>query len=100
MEGRPAWFAPVFIIRHDGSWFGISVYTDRTQAMSSATPPKCGHNSLMSIPHSPYFLNWKGDFISSPVRRSVLMVPPGSGWPSYLASAGLGSKLSIEEQPP
>jgi hypothetical protein len=42
----------------------------------------------------------KGDFISSPVRRSVLMSPPGRGWPSYFSKAGLGSKLSIVEQPP
>ena len=42
------------------------------------------------MPHWPYFLNAKGDFISSPVRRSVLISPPGSGWPSYFASGGLG----------
>src|SRR5260370_27663784 len=35
-----------------------------------------------------------------PVLRSVAMESPGIGWPSYLSSMGLGSKLSTDEQPP
>ena len=52
------------------------------------------------MPLWPYFLNANGDRISAPVLRSVAMVPPGSGWPWYLSSIGLGSKLSTCDSPP
>ena len=68
--------------------------------MSSAHSPTCGNSSLTSMPHLPYFLNVNGDRISAPVLRSVAMLPPGSGWPWYLSSIGLGSKLSTCESPP
>src|SRR5882724_11504104 len=71
MDGRPTWLCPVFIINMDGSWFGISVYTDRMKQMSSTHSPTCGNSSLTSMPLFPYFLNWNGDFISVPVLRSV-----------------------------
>ena len=51
------------------------------------------------MPLWPYFLYLNGDFISSPVRRSVRTEPPGSGWPSYFSSAGLGSKQSMSGAP-
>ena len=52
------------------------------------------------MPLLPYFLNVNGERINVPVLRSVAMVPPGSGWPWYLSSAGLGSKLSTCDSPP
>ena len=68
--------------------------------MSSAQAPTFGNSSLTSMPHWPYFLNVNGDFMSTPVLRSVAMLPPGSGCPWYLSSIGLGSKLSTCDSPP
>src|ERR1700757_3899918 len=56
IDGRPATFAPVFIMIIAGSCFGISVYTDRTTQMSSMHSPIYGKISLTSIPLLPYFL--------------------------------------------
>src|SRR5215467_3680116 len=99
-DGLPAWLNPVFIISIDGSWFGMSVYIDRIQQMSSAIWPTLGNSSLTSMPHCPYFLNWNGERSREPVLRSVRMAPLGRGWPWYLSSIGLGSKLSTCERPP
>src|SRR6266851_10249401 len=80
-DGRPTWLCPVFIISMEGSWFGMSVYIERMKQISSAHSPTCGNNSLTSMPHCPYCLNWKGDRINEPVLRSVAIDPPGSGLP-------------------
>ena len=56
--------------------------------------------SLTSIPDWPYLLKLKGDFISVPVRRSVLISAAGGFWPLYLVSAGLGSNVSTCDGPP
>ena len=63
IDGRPTCVCPVFIISIDGSWFGMSVYTERTKQMSSAQPPTCGNSSLTSMPDWPYFLNVNGERI-------------------------------------
>src|SRR5688572_6009862 len=78
----------------------MSVCIERITQMSSAQAPTCGKSSLTSRPLLPYRVNSNGDFIRVPVLRSVATVPPGSGWPWYLASIGLGSKLSTCDSPP
>src|SRR6266436_920403 len=80
-DGRPTWLNPVFIISIAGSWFGISVYIERIQQMSSAHAPTFGNSSLTSMPHFPYFWKVNGDRISAPVLRSVATAPPGRGCP-------------------
>ena len=52
------------------------------------------------MPLWPYFLNWNGDFSRLPVLRSVFRLPVGMGWPWYLVSIGLGSKVSTWQGPP
>ena len=48
IEGRPEMVVPVFISVCAGSWLMASVTIDRMMAMSSATLPMCGNNSLIS----------------------------------------------------
>jgi hypothetical protein len=72
-DGRPGWMWPVFIINRDGSWFGMSVCIELMTQMSSATEPTWGKSSLTWIPDAPWCLNSKGDLMSAPVLRSVLI---------------------------
>src|ERR1700692_4343017 len=68
--------------------------------MSSAQAPTLGKGSGTSGALDPAGLNSNGDFISVPVLRSWPRSPPGMGWPWYLVSMGLLSKLSMWERPP
>ena len=56
------------------------------------------------MPLWPYFLKLNGLGINGPGEPCRTMTSPFTlssiGWPAYLASAGLGSKVSIWLQPP
>ena len=52
------------------------------------------------MPLWPYLRNLNGEGIAPPVGRSVARLPPGSGWPAYFSSAGLGSNVSTCDGPP
>ena len=41
---------PEFIIKSDGSWFGLSVYIERITQISSMQAATCGKSSVTSIP--------------------------------------------------
>src|SRR5580704_1285204 len=73
---------------------------ERMTQMSSMHSPRLEKISLSSIPLCPNFLNWKGDFNRLPVFRSVFRLGVGIGWPLYLVSIGLGSKVSTWLGPP
>src|SRR5580704_13380414 len=100
MDGRPGSLSPVLIMNSDGSWLGRSVYMERITQMSSMHSPTLENISLSSMPLCPNFLNSKGDFSRLPVLRSVLRLGVGIGWPLYLVSIGLGSKVSTWLGPP
>jgi len=57
MLGLPGTWPPVRKNVTPGAWFTASVCMLRTRHSSSATPPRCGSISLISMPHAPYFLN-------------------------------------------
>src|SRR5688572_27541558 len=97
--GRTKRASPQFINNSDGSWLGTLAWSDRSTVNSSITSPTLEKISLTSIPLSPYFLNLKGDGRAAPVLRSVRKVF-GISRPAYFSSAGLGSNVSICEQPP
>src|SRR6266851_2640998 len=67
---------------------------------SSIRAPILGKISLTSRPLCPHFWNWNGERIRLPDARSVLILGPGIGWPSFLVSTGLGSNVSTCEIPP
>ena len=48
--GRIGCMLPEFIIKSDGSWFGLSVYIERITQMSSMQPATCGKSSVTSMP--------------------------------------------------
>ena len=52
------------------------------------------------MPLSPYFLNRNGEPRAAPVFRSVRRVGPGSVFPWYFFSIGLGSNVSRCDGPP
>src|ERR1700720_4299516 len=68
--------------------------------ISSAQLPTCGKISLTSMPLWPYFWNLNGEGNAAPVFRSVGKFGVGNSLPAYLASAGLGSNVSICDEPP
>src|ERR1700730_11431104 len=100
MEGRPGSLSPVLIMNSDGSWLGRSVYMERMTQISSMHSPTLEKISLSSMPLCPNFLHSKGDFSTLPVLRSVFRLGVGVGWPLYLVSIGLGSKVSTWLGPP
>src|SRR3954465_8136385 len=73
---------------------------ERTTQTSSMLSAKLGKSSLTSMPLCPYFLNLKGEGNAAPVRRSVFKFSMGNNLPAYLASDGLGAKVSTWEGPP
>src|SRR5438876_2913032 len=73
---------------------------ERITQMSSMHSPILENISLSSMPLCPNFLNSNGDFSRLPVLRSVFRLGVGIGWPWYLVSIGLGSKVSTWLGPP
>src|SRR5438270_6064896 len=100
MLGRIWRASPQFISRSDGSWFGTSACIERITQMSSMFRAILGKISLTSRPLWPYFWNLNGEGNAAPVLRSVRRFAVGSGFPAYLASAGLGSNVSTWLGPP
>src|SRR5208283_1097697 len=100
MLGRTKRASPQFMSINDGSWLGTSAYIERMTQMSSMFLAVLANNSLTSMPLLPYFWNLKGEGNALPVRRSVARFGMGSDLPTYLASMGLGSNVSIWLGPP
>jgi hypothetical protein len=82
-----------------GSWFGTCACIERITASRSAWPASFGKMSLISRPLWPCLAKPKGDGSGEPVFRSVVKLT-GAAWSAYLASAGLGSKVSTCDGPP
>src|SRR5689334_25431954 len=75
---------------------------ERIRQISSATFPRCGSNSESSMPHCPCFENLNGLAKTLEEASAALsyLISPGNGLPSYLASMGFGSNISIWLGPP
>jgi hypothetical protein len=69
------------------SWAGMSVYMERTTAMSSTCWPIPGKSSLTSIPDRPMGVNLNGEPMATPLSPIVL--------PSIRTSSGFGSQVSM-----
>src|SRR5688572_24156588 len=91
--GRAWRVEPVFMKIVATSWAGMSVWHERTMQRSSTSSPSLGKTSLTSMPDLPFFSNLNGEAIATPSE-------PGMDLPSYLASDGLGSQVSICEGAP
>src|SRR6266478_6723295 len=102
MLGRVNVFEPVCNWSNAPPCATLSPTTERTTHMSSMHEPTCGNRSLTSMPLCPYGRNAHGDFINPPIFPSANVSGrlKGSGFPSYLASEGLGSNVSTLEGPP
>ena len=98
--GRESRSLPQFINRMDCSWFGVLAYIERMKHMSSTWAAVFSKISLTSMPDWPYLRNENGEPIAAPVARSVVRLPCGKVWPSYLLSSGLGSNVSTCDGPP
>src|SRR5438874_8478711 len=111
-----SWCRPV-CIWNSAPWSLSVVYIDRTNANSSATPPRFGNQSAISTPSSPCFLNptWSGKILGygrvppttsrECLTKSGDLSGSGNGvsanvLPAYFVSAGFGSKLSSWLTPP
>src|SRR5947209_20231549 len=100
MLGRTSRASPQFISISDGSWLGTSAFIERMTQMSSMHLAVWENSSLTSMPLWPYFWNLNGEGNAAPVFRSVGKFGVGNSLPAYLASAGLGSNVSICDEPP
>ena len=74
----------------DGSWFGLSVYIERSTQMSSMQPATCGKSSETSMPLSPCGCAANGEGINLPVLRRPVTTEAGGAWPAYLLQRRLG----------
>src|ERR1035438_4204762 len=63
---------PVFMNTVATSWAGMSVYMERTTAMSSTCWPIPGKSSLTSIPDRPMGVNLNGEPMATPLSPIVL----------------------------
>ena len=83
---------PVFMNTVATSWAGMSVYIERTTAMSSTCWPIPGKSSLTSVPDRPMGVNLNGEPMATPLSPIVL--------PSIFTSSGFGSQVSMCEGAP
>src|SRR5258706_11296648 len=95
---------PQFIMNNPCGWFGMSLYIERITHTSSMHSPSLEKISVTSMPLCPYFLKPNGDFMRLPTctvcPAAAIGWAPGIGWPLYLSSIGLGSKVSTCDGPP
>ena len=83
---------PVFMNTVATSWAGMSVYIERTTAMSSTCCPMPGKSSLTSVPERPILVNLNGEPMATP--------PSPIDRPSMRTSSGFGSQVSMWEGAP
>ena len=91
---------PEFIMSSEGSWLGLSVYSERSTHTSSMQPATCGKRFVISIPLCPCGLAGNGEGISLPRLRRPVATVAGGSCPEYRSSAGLGSNVSTCDGPP
>ncbi len=91
---------PEFIIKSDGSWFGLSVYIERITQRSSMQPARWGKSSDHLDAALAPRPGRNGEGMSLPFLRSPGRPTAGGAWPAYRSRAGLGSNVSTCDGPP
>ena len=84
--------SPLFIMKSAGLWLFDSVQPEWMKAILSTWRPRFGKISDTILPHCPWGVNLKGDFISPPTsfaKKPVNLLKPGSSWPLRFSSSGL-----------